>query len=442
MSVQQLDDSIYESEIALISSLINYPLYLNDCDDLLPEYFATESLQKIYLEIQKQSGKGYDPITIYQALSNDLTLEEINEISLADTGFFKKSFSRHIKILKDAYKSKKLFKASAVIGELAFEKAPINERIDKAMAQISELEEKSDSEEWVDAYTASVAHSDLIEQRASGLLGGIKTGIYDLDEMLDGGLQKGNLFVIGARPSMGKTALGITLGLNIAELHSVGFLSMEMTHSEIRDRQAAILGSVALTHIKRPKKDMAWDKIVSGIEKSRDLRFYVSDKGGLNILQVRSRARSLKRSKGLDVLIVDYIGLMAGLDSKVSRAYQIEEISKGLKNLAKELDIVVICLAQLNRGAAEKNEVPGAHELRDSGSIEQDADIIGLIHRPIAANPNAGEQFQNYGCLRIAKNRQGKQGDIHLHYAGELTKFTSWGGDVPTKTSSNNSRGL
>ena len=94
MSVQQLDDSIYESEIALISSLINYPPYLNDCDDLLPEYFATESLQKIYLEIQKQSGKGYDPITIYQALSNDLTLEEINEISLADTGFFSDNFDK------------------------------------------------------------------------------------------------------------------------------------------------------------------------------------------------------------------------------------------------------------------------------------------------------------------------------------------------------------
>jgi replicative DNA helicase len=136
--------------------------------------------------------------------------------------------------------------------------------------------------------------------------------------------------------------------------------------------------------------------------------------------------------KGLDVLVVDYIGLMAGTDNKVSRAYQIEEISKGLKTLAKEMDIVVICLAQVNRGAAERgNSVPGLHDLRDSGSIEQDADIVGFIHRPIMSKPELGEQWKDYAQFRIAKNRQGRTGDVNLFYVGEQTKFASWSGQPP-----------
>jgi replicative DNA helicase len=115
-----------------------------------------------------------------------------------------------------------------------------------------------------------------------------------------------------------------------------------------------------------------------------------------------------------------------------TRRYQIEEISRGLKELAKELDIVVLCLAQVNRGAAERaGQVPGLHDLRDSGAIEQDGDVIAFIHRPIAANPEAGEQFTNYGLLRVAKNRQGRTGDVHLFYDGARTMFKAWSGEPP-----------
>ncbi len=169
------------------------------------------------------------------------------------------------------------------------------------------------------------------------------------------------------------------------------------------------------------------------VERAKTLRWFVSDKSGLNILQVRSKARQLKRKHDLDVLIVDYIGLMSGLDPKQSRAYQIEEISRGLKGLAKELGIVVLCLAQVNRGGVERvGQVPALQDLRDSGAVEQDADVVGFIHRPIVANPDAGQQFENYALLRVAKNRQGRTGDVHLFYHGQFTSFESWGGPVPT----------
>jgi replicative DNA helicase len=124
---------------------------------------------------------------------------------------------------------------------------------------------------------------------------------------------------------------------------------------------------------------------------------------------------------------------MAGLDPKAPRAYQIEEISRGLKALAKELDIVVICLAQVNRGAMERvNSTPGLHDLRDSGAIEQDADVVAFIHRPIVANPNAGDELAHYALLRVAKNRQGRTGDINLFYQGECTRFEAWSGHAPS----------
>jgi len=173
------------------------------------------------------------------------------------------------------------------------------------------------------------------------------------------------------------------------------------------------------------------------VERSRHLKWFASDKSGLNILQVRSMARRLKRSKGLDVLIVDYIGLMNGLDPKMARSYQIEEMTRGLKALAKELDIVVLCLAQVNRGAAEKQmQPPGLHELRDSGGIEQDADVVMFLHRPIAANPSLDAQWQNYAVCRMAKNRQGRTGDVHLFFHGESTRFEAWGGTPPSLTTS------
>jgi replicative DNA helicase len=126
---------------------------------------------------------------------------------------------------------------------------------------------------------------------------------------------------------------------------------------------------------------------------------------------------------------------MSGLDSKQNRAYQIEEISRGLKALAKDLGIVVVCLAQVNRAAAARgNNPPGLHELRDSGAIEQDADVVAFIHRPIMENPDVGPEFINYGVLRVAKNRQGRCGDVNLFYQGEYTKFSSWSGSAPAKS--------
>lgn len=437
-STERLMPSMAEAETAILSILLNYRNALDECEALKPEYFQTDGYSAIYAEMLRQAGTEFDVISIFEKLDGSETLESLNAICHHgnDSG---RSMARHVASVIDAHKARALFRVSGVISQIAFETTPIADRLDRAAAEIGKLQDASDSDEWVDAHAAAIAHLDLIESRERGDIHGIASGMTDFDELLDGGFQRGNLVVIGARPAMGKSALGLTIGLHIARDYSVGFLSMEMPHADVRDRQTAILGNVSISNIKRPKRGLEFDRVVDAIEHAKTRKFFVSDKSGLNILQVRSKARALKRKKGLDVLVVDYIGLMAGLDSKVSRAYQIEEISRGLKNLAKEIDIVVICLAQVNRGAADRgNQCPALHDLRDSGAIEQDADIVGFIHRPIIACPELGERWNAYAQFRVAKNRQGRCGDVHLHYVADQTRFSGWAGDVPMKSQKGN----
>jgi replicative DNA helicase len=426
------------AETAVLSVLMTYPdAYDGVAEILKPALFTQPGIRALFVLVRREisAGKFPDVVTLAESLNGRMTLPEVHAVSVSHS-HTARGIKGMVDLLVERFKSRELHRIANKLSEAAFDtQRPAQERIDYAMSELQKLEESAGSDDdWFPSYEAAIAHLELIEQRETGKSHGIETGLVDLDELLDGGLQRGNLVVIGARPSMGKTALGMTIGLNVAHHNSVAMLSMEMPHSDLRDRQLAILGRIPLSHLKRPKlHDLDHGRVVDAVERSKSLRFFASDKSGLNIMQVRSKARTIRRKRGLDVLVVDYIGLMAGLDPKAPRAYQIEEISRGLKALAKELDIVVICLAQVNRGAMDRvNSTPGLHDLRDSGAIEQDADVVGFIHRPIVANPNAGDAFARYALLRVAKNRQGRTGDINLFYQGECTRFDAWSGGAPS----------
>jgi len=435
-TADSLMPSTETSEMAIVSILMNSPEGWDDCTKLEPVHFVTGWLRSTFVEMKGQFAKKgtYDLITLAEALKETATITELNEL-MQYHGHSRRAMHLHVTRLVDAYKSRQLYHMSTLVHDLAFETTPMQQRVDQVSVELAKLEDQDDFGEWIDAHESAIKHLELLEQRESGVNTGMQTGLQDFDEMLDGGLQRGNMVVIGARPAMGKSALGLTIGLEMARQHSVGFLSMEMSRADVSDRQAAILGHVSISHIKRPSKGLEYSRIVEAVEKSKLRKFYVVEQAGLNIMQVKAKAKALKRRKGLDVLIVDYIGLMAGMDSKVSRAYQIEEISRGLKTLAKEMQIVVICLAQVNRGAAEKSpfDPPGLHELRDSGSIEQDADVVAFIQRAIAVKPELSGDWANYALLRIAKNRQGRTGDVHLFYQGDQTHFGQWSGPAPSK---------
>lgn len=411
-------------------------------EKLKPEHFFNHDHKLIYTEISRQllAGKRVDMITIYDGLKGEVDLVALNQ--LAQYVPSAANIKRYAQIVIDRSKSRDLLDVSATITELATEhQTPINDRIEQAQAQLSKLVDETPRDEWVGAYEGMVAHTQTIEDRANGLVKAMSTGLNDIDDFLDGGLRGGGLYILAARPSMGKTAMAMTMGLNMARGYSVGFLSMEMPHTELRDRQTAMLGRVGLSYVARPTRGagLPWDRVIEGVEKARQLNFYASDQSGLNINQVRSKARNLKRIHGLNVLIVDYLGLMSGLDAKQQRAYQLEEITRGLKTLAKELDIAVVCLAQVNRKVEERaDQAPHLSDLRDSGAIEQDADVVMFISRPKQGNPNLGAEWNNYARMSIAKNRQGRCGVVDLWYEGEQVRFDEWQGEAPRVAAQSN----
>lgn len=429
------DDNL---EGAVISQLLNFPDSWDSVSDKLSASLFTDDVcRKIFLAIKRLHDKGESAWTsdVLRLVEGEVTFEEMMGI---------RDFHPHsqigiqarVKSLEEFAMARNLHKASYSIAALAQDKdqGHISNRIELAKACLDDLEFSSDDVDYKDAYTIAMEHQDLLDQRNEGRSISYSTGFFELDELLGGGLEPGKFMIIGARPSVGKSAIAMNIALSMASNHPTAFMSMEMPYSDVADRQFAILGKSNMSHLRQPKKGLNWDSVVDAAEKSRGIKFFVSDKSALNINGVRSFARKMKRKHDLQVLVIDYIGLMKGTNPRHDKRFQIEEITQGLKILAKELGIAVIALAQLNRDAdANAFDIPGLKNLADSASMERDADIIGFLHRPIVVNPDLGGQFVNFAVLRIAKNRQGVTGDVNFFYRGEVMGFESWGGESPIK---------
>lgn len=414
-------------------------------DRLQAGHFFDEAHAAVFAEISRQAmaGKAFDVVTVAVALQGVVDIAEVNAYTHTVGGGA--NVRRYAEAIVERAKSRDLLRVAGEINELATDHArSIGDRVEQAQGALVKLLDDAPRDDWVSAHEGMALHTQVLEDRAAGHSNAMPTGLPDLDDYLEGGIRPGELVIVGARPSMGKTALAMSLGLHMARDFSVAMLSMEMPHSEVRDRMTAMLGRVSLSAVKRPARGQGldWNRVIDGIEQAKALNFFVSDQGGLTINQVRSKARNIKRMHGLNLLVIDYIGLMSGMDAKQPRAYQLEEISRGLKTLAKELGIGVLCLAQVNRKVEERaDHTPSLSDLRDSGAIEQDADVVLFVHRPIQARPDMGEEWRNYAKVNVAKNRQGRCGALNLAYIGEQTRFASWQGDAPSRQTTYRNRG-
>lgn len=435
------------TEQALIGGLMMDNRLFDLVGDLTSEDFFYDDHRKVFNIVLRQisAGKASDVVTVFEAMRDD---ERVDLTYLTEIASFTPSasnFRRYVEIVRGHSLSRRLMAAGDEISSLAAETdRGFEDRLEQATSLLSKLRTEEASDEWVSAFDSMVKHTHVLEERAEGKRTAWSTGLDDLDEVLDGGLIPGSLYIIGARPSMGKTALGMTIGLNMAIHRPVGLLSMEMSHGDLNDRMTTMISHVPMGTVKRPHKGLQWDRIIDGVERAKVLRWYASDESNLTIHKLRLKARRLQRKIGLDVLIVDYIGLMSGTDQKQPRTYQLEEISRGLKSLAKELGIAVVCLSQVNRKVEERTEAsPNLSDLKDSGAIEQDADVVMFIHRPIQAKPDLGIEWQNYAKLSITKNRQGRSGCVvDLAYIGEQTRFANWSGPAPMASVRSSRKGM
>ena len=290
---------------------------------------------------------------------------------------------------------------------------------------------------FLKAVTDAVNVANAAYQRDGGLAG-ISTGLIDMDKKL-GGLHPSDLLILAGRPSMGKTSLATNIAFNIAKTHKrgrlpdgmegsveggvVGFFSLEMSAEQLAARILSEAAEVPSEQIRRG--DMTEHEFRRFVEAAKALEacpLYIDDTPALPISQVAARARRLKRTHGLDVLIIDYLQLLKG-SSKDNRVQEVSEISRELKGLARELDVPVLAAAQLSRAVeSRQNKRPQLSDLRDSGSIEQDADVVMFIYRDDYYNPDNSER-PNIAEISVAKHRNGPTGSIDLFWHGKLATF-------------------
>ena len=261
---------------------------------------------------------------------------------------------------------------------------------------------------------------------------GVPTGFVDLDRMTSG-LQPGELIIVAGRPSMGKTTLVMNMAEHVAlyENKAVGVFSMEMSGPQLAMRMIGSVGRVDQHELRTGTfKEDDWSRLVDAVGKLNEAQIYIDDTAGLNVLEVRSRARRLHRqSGGLSMLIIDYLQLMSGTAGhrEENRATEIAEISRSLKSLAKELKVPVVALSQLNRGVdSRQDKRPMMSDLRESGAIEQDADLIVFIYRDEVYNPDSPKK--GIAEIIVAKQRNGPVGKVDLTFLGKYTRFENYAG--------------
>ncbi len=254
---------------------------------------------------------------------------------------------------------------------------------------------------------------------------GLRTGFSEMDRKT-GGLQKSDLIIVAARPSMGKTSFALNLAYNVAvnEKVGVGIFSLEMAREQLVMRMLGSSGSFNLHNLRRGKlRAEDWPRLTQACEQLSQAPIYIDDNSGISVLEMKSKARRLKQQHGLGLIIIDYLQLMSGSGRQENRQQEISTISRNLKGMAKDLDVPVIALSQLSRQVESRGDhKPMLSDLRESGAIEQDADVVLFIFREEVYKPE-DESLHNMGTIIIGKQRNGPIGQFDLHFHKEFTRF-------------------
>ncbi len=337
----------------------------------------------------------------------------------------------YAEIIEKASTRRRLIKAGNNIADKAYaEDVNVNDLVGEAEKELFAVSDKIVKSDYVamDQLLADALERIAELQRNKGVLRGLKTGFTDLDKKT-AGLQKGDLVIIGARPAMGKTTFAQNLAYNIANINKKGvlFFSMEMAANEIVDRMISDIADVDNWRMRTGNlSDEEFSRIGDALGDIDELPIYIDDTSSMTIAELRNKARRAMHDHGIGVVIVDYLQLMAGSDRYAgNRVQEVTEISRGLKVLARELEIPVVALAQLSRNVTGRDDPrPVLSDLRESGSIEQDADLVMFLHRPdYYKKPE--EEPTNITELLIRKHRHGAIGVIELFFDGEKSRFMS-----------------
>lgn len=430
-----------DAEYAIIGALLSNNDLIDDVPSLKHEHFYTNANATIYRAISAMiaHNKEVDIVTLADFLDRKKKLDEvggigyITEIVVNNRGT--KNFKRYAEIVIEKYKLRQLLALSNDIQSSVYDGENVSETIEQLSAKFIAISESSQTNEPKLISELLPERMDMYDKRFNGEIVPVSTGLVDLDAKLNGGLESGDLVIIAGRPSMGKTALGVQIGEAMQrDDKATAIFTCEMPNEQIVDRVVTGVGRINNHVIKTGKfENEDWDKLATAIGKISSMNIFIDDTS-YSLNEIASKSRVLQRKHGLGCIVVDYIGLLDGDGD--TREQKISAISRGFKRLAKELKIPIILLSQLNRKLEERsNKRPMMSDLRESGAIEQDADIIIFVYRDEVYN--ADSQDKGTAELIIAKHRGGATGSVRVGYVGQYTRFENYAGGQYFNTHSN-----
>jgi replicative DNA helicase len=441
-----------EAEAGLLSALLLDNESLHRIH-LPPEAFHTGFHLQVYRAVQAMAAAGhtFDVITVCEWLraegqdEDGRALVHLNEVVQYMPSA--SSIRGYAEIVGDHYRRRQLIAAVDAISDATFDKAvPTAQVLDTAQMKLAKLAIVKAKREPQHITQSLVDYMELLDNLSQGRNPAIPTGICSLDRLLNGGLRRGEMMVIGARPKHGKTALALALARSMAHKYGVLFISQEMPVLQLMHRHTAAMGNVDLGRILRADatdSDM-WTRVSEAAGRLRQLHLLHDDQSAQSLLDVRRKAIKVKREHGLDVLFVDFLQLMQGAGGEDNRNRELDVIANGIKALAMDLDIAVVLLSQMSRKADEHYGRPTMTHLRDSGAIEAAADQVAVLFNdhahPLSPKLSA---FAGYSELEIVAHRNGPQGLASLQFLGQYQQISDWDRPIPKNPASVvNKRGM
>lgn len=431
-----------EAERALLGAIMLKPTAMYDVSDILISDAFYANKHRIIFEGMVALFKKGDPIdivTLAGILESKGVLSAAGERSylseLVTAAPSATNVLSYANVIKSKHVLRELIDAAGRINELGFdEEAEIENILDEAQSTVFRIANTSTLQKFSsigEELTEAWQRLEKLQESGDGLRG-IATGFKDLDNLLSG-LQKADLIILAARPSMGKTSLALDIARQTAVEHgnAVGIFSLEMSSQQLTDRLLASEAKVNSWRLRtgKLKSDDEYDRIRDAMARLSEAPIYIDDKAERTVLQMRSIARRLKVEKSLSLIIVDYLQLITPGHSRASDSMvqQVTEISRSLKAMARELDVPVIALSQLSRAVEQRQDHPRLSDLRDSGSIEQDADVVMFIHREdkMKSRSEPTGERRNIADIFVEKHRNGPVGKIELFFDEEKATFLS-----------------
>lgn len=433
MNNNQVPPNVVDIEYAVISAIINFKDAMEQSIEVLkPNMFYLSTNEIIYTTCYEmyRNSIPIDMLTIANKLRETNKLESIGGIGailkISQGTSSSTNILFHCAIIKEKYLLRQLSLITSVIYQKCYNSTQdVFELISEAENSIFEVTKDNTLRNEVkigDAYASQIKY---LEEVKEGNRDGLMTGLSAIDSVLCG-IKKQNLVILAARPGQGKTSLALTMAKNFAVNQNIpcGFFSMEMSVQELCYKFTSLNSSIPLNYLVNSNvKGRMFELMMEGAPSSYKAPLYINDAPSLTVMQLRANARKMVVKYGVKVIIVDYLGLMKAESSKGrTRENEVSEISAGLKSIAKELDIPVIALSQLNRATeGQEGKRPELRNLRDSGSIEQDADIVMFLFRP--EYYGHAVDIPGYSEVLIKKHRNGALGDVALRFIPDLTRF-------------------